>query len=152
MGPLTGDETEQQQAIDLLLRMHEAVEEAGSTFSPGVEWFRFLSKFRNAAINDHMYHVTPSPLRVLIDKALEGLGIDPKEVEARPVRDDNAWVIHCRELLRAAHPREDHVVESYIQEAEHQDGYEYWTNFAPWTFEGIKALMEDFALYLDNYY
>lgn len=52
----------------------------------------------------------------------------------------------CVDYLRAMYGASDaELVEEYITEAEHQDGYAYWDNFKTTT-----EADEDFELYRDN--
>ena len=52
----------------------------------------------------------------------------------------------CRQHLRETYPDNSEIVEEYIGEAEHQDGYGYWLMH----FLKMKELEADFEVYKDN--
>lgn len=152
---------DQQAGIDLLTRMHEGVEETKNIFVPGLEWFRFLNAYRDCAIEDIQEFMrglgegrdlSVATVNQLTERALSKLGVEASEFRSKPTRTLESWREYCVDLLKASDPREVDAVGSYVEEAEHQDGMSYWTNFEQWTFAGVKALLEDFRLYADNFY
>ncbi len=52
----------------------------------------------------------------------------------------------CRQHLRETYPDDSEIVEEYIGEAEHQDGYQYWLVH----FLKMEELDDDFKVYCDN--
>ncbi len=57
-----------------------------------------------------------------------------------------SWARVCRLHLRETYPDDSEIVEEYIGEAEHQDGYGYWLVH----FRKMEELDDDFTTYKDE--